>query len=432
MRELEHRYENEIVVIGVHSGKYLAERVTPRIADAAQRLGVPHPIVNDRQFRVWRSYAVNAWPTLVAIDAAGYVVGMHAGEFTVDLLRGFLDAQIARADEAGIIDRTPRSWPVDSPSIEPGSLRYPGKVTVDGARIAIADSGNNRVLIGALGPDGIRARITRVVDGRAGGAAGGGLPFRNPQGVLFAGDTLYVADAGDHMVRAIDLASGAVRTVAGTGRQMRSRADLRAGALSSPWDLALHGEILYMAMAGVHRLWALNLRTGETWPFSGSGREDIVDGAHAEAALAQPMGLALHGDQLYFADAESSAIRVASLRPEGEITTLVGTGLFDFGNRDGVGDAVRLEHAQGVAVRPDGGVLICDSYNDALKRLDPRTREVTTWIRGLHEPAGLALGPGRVYVADTNAHRIAVIDETTERIGALELIEDRTLAALTG
>ena len=423
MRELEQHYGNKIVVIGVHSGKYLAERVSTRIADAAQRLGIHHPIINDRQFRIWRSYAVNAWPTLVAIDAGGYVVGMHAGEFTAQMLTEFLDAQIARAEEAGTLDRTPRTWPVSPPSIEPGLLRYPGKVTVDGSRIAIADSGNDRVLIGELEPGGTRARITRLTNGAeaSGDHGDGAARFRNPQGVLFAGDTLLVADAGHHMVRAIDLSSGETRTVAGTGRQMRTRADFRSGALSTPWDLALDGEILYVAMAGVHRLWAVNLRTGESWPFSGSGREDIIDGPHAEAALAQPMGIALRDDRLFFADAESSAVRVADVDPEGAVMTLVGTGLFDFGDRDGAGDVVRLEHAQGVAVHPDGRLLVCDSYNDALKWLDPATREVTTWVRGLHEPAGLALGSGRVYVADTNAHRIAVVDEAGGGIETLEL-----------
>ena len=421
MRELEHKYPDEIVVVGVHSGKYRAERITPRIADAAQRLGVHHPVINDRQFRVWRSYAVNAWPTLVAIDAAGYVVGMHAGEFTAEMLREFLDAQIARADEAGILDRTQRSWDMDPPSTEPGLLRYPGKVAVDGSRIAIADSGNDRVLIGKLASDGVRARITRIADGRNDRAGDESVAFRNPQGLLFADDRLFVADAGNHLVRAIDLRSGDVSTIAGTGRQMRTRADLRAGALSSPWDLALDGEILYVAMAGVHRLWAVNLRTRESWPFSGSGREDIIDGPHPEAALAQPMGLAVREDRLYFADAESSAVRTAFTDPKGEVTTLVGTGLFDFGDRDGAGDVVRLEHAQGVAVHDDGRLLVCDSYNDALKWLDPATREVTTWVRGLHEPAGLAITAERVYVADTNAHRIAVVNTATGRIDTLEL-----------
>ena len=421
MRELEHHYPNEIVVVGVHSGKYLAERVTRRIADAAQRLGVHHPIVNDRQFRIWRAYAVNAWPTLAVLDTAGYVVGMHAGEFTAGELRRFLDALIQTADEAGILDREPRTFPVDPPSVEPGTLRYPGKVAVDGDRMAIADSGNERVLVGELSANGRAMRVTHTFDGRGIDGSGQQRPFRNPQGVLLTGDRLFIADAGNHMVHAVALTTGGIETIAGTGRQMRSRADLRGGALSSPWDLALHGDILYIAMAGVHRLWAVNLRTREAWPFSGSGREDIIDGPHTDAAFAQPMGLALAGDRLCVADAESSAVRAAFLDPHGGVTTLVGTGLFDFGDRDGEAGAVRLEHVQGVAVHHDGRLLLCDSYNDSLRWLEPESRTVTTWIRGLHEPTGLAMGPGWVYVADTNAHRIAVVDEGAADIHTLDI-----------
>lgn len=424
MRELEHRFADAVVVIGVHSGKFIAERVTERIREAANRLDVSHPIVNDRQFRVWRSFAVRAWPTLVAIDPAGYVVGMHAGEFTSDMLGGFLDAQIARAESSGTLERSPREWPPDGPAIAPGPLRYPGKVAIDGARIAIADSGNDRVIIGTLNPDGRTARVTHAVATITGDVpASEASRFRHPQGLAFAGETLYVADAGNHCIRAIDLSTGIARTLAGTGRQMRTRGDLRAGALSSPWDLAVDGDRLLVAMAGVHRLWEVAIANGESRPFSGSGAEDVVDGAHAEAALAQPMGLALDGDRLYFVDAESSAVRVAELSPDGGVTTLVGTGLFDFGDRDGRGEAVRLEHAQGLVLHGDGRLLIADSYNDSLRWLDPATREVTTWLRGFHEPGGLAIARGKVYVADTNAHRIAVVDENTGVVGQLELVE---------
>ncbi|MGH7604878.1 MAG: hypothetical protein ACRENK_12895 [Gemmatimonadaceae bacterium] len=78
LREIEKQYPEDVVVLGVHSGKYIAERETPRIREAALRYGITHPILNDGQFRVWRSYAVSAWPTLILIDQNGYVVGSHA------------------------------------------------------------------------------------------------------------------------------------------------------------------------------------------------------------------------------------------------------------------------------------------------------------------------------------------------------------------
>ena len=415
MRELEQRFARELTVVGVHSGKFIAERETPRIADAAKRLAVDHAIVNDRQFRVWRAFAVRAWPTIVVIDPRGYVLGMHAGEFTTDMVADALEPLIAGAGEA-LVRGAPHEVPGDA-SRPREALHYPGKVALDGERLAIADSGNHRVIVATLdGP--ARARVTRVVGGARGFSDGAAALLDTPQGLCFDGDSLYVADAENHALRAVDLRSGEVRTIAGTGSQLRTRADMAAGALSSPWDVALRGEELVIAMAGNHRLYTAR-KSGGARPFAGSGAEDIGDGALLEATLAQPMGIAASADRIWFADAESSAIRWADER---EVGTVVGTGLFDFGDADGTADAVRLQHAQGIAVHPDGRLLVADSYNDALKWIDPATRETTTWLRGFDEPGGVAIGDGVVYVADTNAHRIAVADLATGAIAAVELI----------
>jgi hypothetical protein len=305
--------------------------------------------------------------------------------------------------------------------VAPGELAYPGKLAVDGPRIAVADSGHHRVLVGTLQDGGRRMRVERIAGGARDGYRDGADPlFRNPQGLVFDRDTLYVADAGNHTVRAVALGTGETRTIAGTGAQLRTSRDMAAGALSSPWDLALADGVLYVAMAGVHRIWAVRLADGKAAAFSGSGAEELHDGPHAEAALAQPMGLCAADGLLYVVDAESSAVRVADRDPAGGVRTVVGTGLFDFGDVDGTGDVVRMQHPQGIARAPDGRLLVCDSYNDALKWVDPATRRAESWVRGFHEPSGLAFGPAGVYIADTNAHRIVVVDDTG-RMATLQL-----------
>ena len=251
--------------------------------------------------------------------------------------------------------------------------------------------------------------------------AAGDARFASPQGLAFHDGTLYVADAGNHLVRAVNVETGAVRTVAGTGRQRRTEEDLRRGALSSPWDLAVVEGTLYVAMAGIHQLWTVDLTTGHARPHAGQLGEDLRDGPLLEALLAQPMGITSDGRELYFADAETSAVRGASVDPGGAVRTVVGTGLFEFGHRDGVGDAARLEHPQGIALHASGRLLVADSYNDALRWVDPRTRAATTWLRGFSEPGGLAIGDRLVYVADTNAHRIAIVDERTDEITTLRI-----------
>jgi hypothetical protein len=422
LRELEARYPESLAVIGVHSGKYITERETPRILDASIPLDAIHPTLNDRQFRVWRAYAVRAWPTLVAIDPAGRVIGMHAGEFTAEALVPFIDRTLAEARSAGTLVEGELRLEPDPPTIAPGELAFPGKVALDGRRLAIADSGHHRVLVGTLDDSGLHLRIERVIgDGTAGYRDGDAPRFRHPQGLDFRGDALYVADAGNHSVREISLVTGATRTIAGTGRQLRTQRDLDAGALSSPWDLCIADDQVHVAMAGIHRLWTIHLDTGAAAPSSGTGAEALHDGPHSEAALAQPMGICVAGDTIAFADSESSAIRLADLDPAGGVRTVVGTGLFDFGDVDGVGDDARLQHPQGIAAAEDGRLLVCDSYNDSLRWVDPSSRAVTTWVRGLHEPEGLALDDRFVYVADTNAHRIVVVNRADGGIQPLAI-----------
>jgi DNA-binding beta-propeller fold protein YncE len=207
-------------------------------------------------------------------------------------------------------------------------------------------------------------------------------------------------------------------------------------ALSSPWDLALDGGWLYVSMVGTHQVWRINLGDGRVSLWAGSGFEGAVDGLRADADLAQPSGLALDGaGRLYFADAESSSIRWTHVDGEIEwLGTLVGGqgSLFAFGDVDGVGDEVRLQHPLGVAYDNDAGALyIADTYNHKIKRLDPETRRVDTYLGGergwrdgadplFYEPSDLDLAGGQLYVADTNNHAIRVVD--------LQTGETRTLA----
>ena len=410
MRELESKYRRELVVIGVQSGKYHAERVTSRIRDASIRLDSVHPVLNDRQFRTWRSYAVSAWPTLVAIDPAGYVVGAHAGEFVAEMLFPFLDGVIENAKMRGILNDTPLHFEADKPTNAPGSLRYPGKVVVEGKRIAVADSGNSRVLVATLNAPDSATIETISKEG-----------LNHPQGMAFSGDTLYVADTENHSIRAMDLSNGELPTIAGTGIQMRTRRDLEQGAMSSPWDVVLDGKTLYVAMAGIHQLWSVDLESGASRVHAGTGGEDIRDGDNQSALLAQPMGITKIDDRLYFADAESNGVRWSETSELGQVGTIVGTGLFDFGDVDGAGDEVRLQHPQGITPHPDGGLLVADSYNDCIKRIDQATRSSVTWLRGLNEPEGISCSDTHAYVADTNAHRIAVIDLKTKEVRELKL-----------
>lgn len=416
-------------MIGVHSGKFLAERVTENIRQAVLRLGITHPVVNDRQFRVWRSYAIGAWPTLALIDPTGRVVGQHAGEISAAELAPVLEAQIETATDRGLLDPTLRTF---APEREPArALAYPAKVLADSAsdRLFVSDTGHNRVLVVRLAGDGAAGEVEAVIGGGEPGRIDGGFDeatFRAPHGLALTDGKLYVADTENHAIRVVDLEAGRVETLAGTGvqaRQFNVAGRGRDVALNSPWDLLLLGDALYIAMAGSHQIWRLDLESLEAAPWAGSGAEALHDDALPSAALAQPSGLATDGQRLFFADSESSAIRWADLGPGGGVHTIVGTGLFDFGDRDGAGDEVRLQHPLGVAWH-DGMAYVADTYNGKIKVLDPGRREVRTWLGDggeFWERGGITVAGDRVYIADTNHHRIAVARAGTDLVDTVEI-----------
>jgi sugar lactone lactonase YvrE len=437
LRKLERKYANELVVIGVHSPKFPGEKETEAVAQAVRRLSVGHPVINDADHRVWREYAVSCWPTLMLIDPRGKLIGLHEGEFSLEDMDAALARLIEENDQAGKIDRRPLSFTAARENEPDRPLFFPGKVLADaaGKRLFVADTGHHRIL--ELSMDG---RLKRAFGKGTAGFADGDTTsarFHGPQGMALDGDWLYVADTDNHAIRRIDLQNGLVVTVAGTGEKANGGhrgGPAREVPLSSPWDVAVHRGRLYVAMAGLHQLWEVEpLDRAMAWV--GSGRENIVDGPAEEAQLAQPSGLALDetAETLFVADSEVSGIRAVALEG-GYVHTVVGSGLFDFGNADGTGDAVRLQHPLGLAFA-DGVLYVADSYNHKIKRCDPAARRVTSWLGSgvpghrdgsgakaqFSEPGGVSAAGGKLYVADTNNHAIRVCDVAKGGVRTLEL-----------
>ena len=430
LERLERRFAGKpVVVIGVHSGKFDAEKDAKRIRAAMARHGVSHPVVVDNDFHIWNRYGVSAWPTLAVIDPDGYLVGTMAGEPPAGALGELVDALLRTYGKAGKLAKEPIAIHAPAP-LDTGPLAFPGKVAVASTGdVAIADSGHHRIIIADR--DG---RVRSVAGSGIAGSADGQFDeaaFDYPQGLVFdsTGRYLYVADTNNHQLRLLDLANERVTAIAGTGTK-GTRSDggpALETALRSPWALALDDEQLFIAMAGSHQIWRMRLNSGRISPFAGTGREHIDDGPIERSTFSQPSGLALFHDQLFVADSEVSAIRAIDLR-QGEVRTLVGTGLFDFGDRDGRGADAKLQHALGVAMRGDQ-LYVADTFNNKIKRLDPVSGELVTIAGGasseLFEPGGLALLPdGQLLIADTNNHRLRVLDPSSN------VLEDFTLSDL--
>jgi sugar lactone lactonase YvrE len=352
------------------------------------------------------------------------VFGAVAGEGHRAALDEAVGKAIADAKAAGIAASAPLRIEREESVRAASGLAYPGKVLADPAsgRLYIADSNHSRIVVATLPDASGHSRLVATVGtgavGRDDGAADRAT-FHHPQGLALMNETLLVADTENHTIRAVDTETFEVKTVAGTGEQSYDRAGGKRGTaqgLNSPWDVAVEGSTCYIAMAGPHQIWRLDLPMGLCRAFVGTGRENIVDGPVESAALAQPSGLALLGNHLYFADSEVSAVRRVDLAAE-QVESLVGRGLFDFGDVDGDAKRARLQHPLGVAAW-GGTILVADTYNHKIKELDPKARTIRTIIgdgkpgteRGgalaLFEPGGLHAAGDTLYVADTNNHRV--------------------------
>lgn len=453
---LEEKYRDEpFVVIGVHSAKFTNEAQRQTVRAAVGRYEIAHPVVVDEEMRLWGEYAVRSWPTLVLVGPDGRILGVAAGEGHRDALDQAIGKVLEDGRARGLLAREPLRLRREQSVRAATGLAFPGKLLADpaGGRLFIADSNHNRIVVATFPDEEGRSRLVRTVGSGHPGVADGpadAAEFLHPQGLARSGSMLYVADTENHTIRAVDLDAWTVRTIAGTGKQSDDRAGGKKGTaqgLNSPWDLALEGSTLYIAMAGPHQLWRLDMPMNFCRAFAGSGRENIADGPAEAAALAQPSGLALQGNYLYFADSEVSAVRRVDLAAE-RVETLVGAGLFDFGDVDGPFAQARLQHCLGVAIH-EGNVLVADTYNHKVKLLDLGRGEVRTLLGdgkpgtdrdgrlALFEPGGLDAREGVLYVADTNNHRVvrvslADLSWREVRIEGLEPPEPAAAPARTG
>jgi len=387
---------------------------------------VGHAVLDDPELVTWQAYTARAWPTLVVVDPEGYIVASMSGEGHGPGIAGLVEELVAEHAAKGTLRRG--NAPYAPPPPPASALRFPGKVAIlpDGSFV-VSDTAHHQVV--QLEPD-------LATERRRWGGTG---EFDEPQGVLLlptetaaeVGYDLLVADSVNHQVKGISLSDNDIRLVAGSGAPLRRR---EAGGpaldqdLSTPWDLAWWDGRVVVAMAGIHQLWGLTLdpdpARGRLEVLAGTTQEGLRDGPGETAWLAQPSGLATSADGLrvWVADSETSALRTWSA--EG-LTTQVGTGLFDFGHRDGPAGEARLQHPLGVVELPDGSVAVCDTYNGAIRRFDPATNRVSTLAGGLAEPSDAVVewaddGTARLVVVESAAHRlvrVAIPADAQEVVG---------------
>ncbi len=383
LKNLETKFGDNLLIIGVHSAKFKGEQANARILSAAKRFGLEHPVINDSDFAVWKSFQVEAWPTLVLLGANGQELSRYEGEGHLKSL----DADISK----NIGSTTKHNTSVESliaKEQKKSILSFPARIKKYGDLFYIADAGNSRIIAVDKG-----GKIVKTFDG-----------FHSPRGFAVMNEkTLYVADTGAHSLTSVDIESGKRENLGGDGT--------RGNVWASPWDVAVtaNGDLV-IAMAGTHQLQQYNVANKSLSVFAGNGREAIKDDDAEDAELAQPSGLSVASDgSVYFVDAESSSLRVVK---DGQVKTLIGTGLFDFGLKDGTYPTAQMQHAQGLFVKGDL-VYLADTYNNAVRTYDIKTGQLLTIKTNgekLNEPGSIWVGDDFALVADTNNNRILRLD----------------------
>lgn len=416
LRPVEAEFADVLVTVGVHSPKFEHEADPAALAAAVERYAVHHPVLDDPELTTWQQYAVRAWPTLVVVDPEGYVVHVAAGEGHAEALRRVIAEVVAEHERRGTLRRG--DGPYVPPERSRTALRFPAKATgTPAGTLLVANTARHSLV--ELAGDTVPRTIGTGERGRADGgpdratfAEPGGLAVLPADVAERVGYDVVVADTVNHLLRGVRLADGWVTTVAGTGTQWRDGATDGPATevdLSSPWDVewwAPAGGVV-VALAGNHTLDVFDPVAGTVHRFAGTTVEGLQDGPLAEAFFAQPSGLAADGDRLWLVDAETSALRL--LTPDFQVHTVVGTGLFDFGHRDGPAEEALLQHPLGVAVLPDHTVAVADTYNGALRRYDPESGELVTLATDLAEPADVVVVAGAPVVVESAAHAVRTV-----------------------
>lgn len=430
---IEEKYGHTIGALGVHSAKFDNEKIDENLAAAIERLLIKHPVVSD-DMTIWSSMKVRCWPTVLLLGPQNKLLMVLTGEYYVNK---HLDFFIQVALEYFNLPQPSgsSSLPEDKNThLEPAkSLKFPStvKYSRDGKYFAVADAGNNRVVI----VDAVTHKVSRIIGSGMEGFTDGlftSASLNSPQGLdWISSDEIIIADTRNHAIRLANISNETVKTIADIRKITQSPV-----SRYSPWDCTLWPpDKLLISMAGNHQIWLMCLSPKgvdpdicddlddlySVAPFVGSGREENRNNTYRRrAGLAQPSGMFLdeENELLYFADSESSSVRIIDLKKDAAVSRLIGgamdpMNLFEFGDTTGRDWEVKLQHPLGVVYSAKRkSVIVADTYNHKLKEINPVDKVCTGIPIILKEPAGLTVSPdgNKLLVCNTNDHSLLFVD----------------------
>jgi sugar lactone lactonase YvrE len=313
-------------------------------------------------------------------------------------------------------------------------LNGPRCVAVDPGNLYVVDNLNNRVRRVDLATGTI---TTFAGTGGVGFMGDGGqataAELNLPHGVALDSSNLYIADLVNNRVRKVELATGTITTFAGGGAlSPGDGGQATAALLNGPTVLLLDSRNLYIADRLNNRVRRVDLATGIITTLAGTGVAGFGgDGGQATAAqLNSPRGLSLDSGNLYIGDSGNNRVRRVDLAT-GTITTFAGTGVAGFGGDGGPATAAQLNNPFGVTIA-SGYLYIGDYGNNRVRRVDLATGAITTFAgtgaagfsgdggpataAQLNTPRFLAVGSGYLYVSDTGNYRVRRVDLATGTI----------------
>lgn len=423
LRQLRLKYAGALHVIAIHVPKYDAERDPQFVRHACSRLGVGVRVAHDPGFVAWQHYGIAAWPTAVVLDASGIVREFIVGDRQREPLETLIAKLIAEGEIPLIEGHAPplRDFESQMP------LAFPSGICVSENLLYVADTGHHAVL--ECNHDGRVLRrfggaIADFIDGIGSAAA-----FRRPRGLAIGRDAVYVADTGNHALRRIRMVDGEVTTLVGSGRPGDSVEGAvgspRSVSLNQPWSVAVSEDRVFVALAGSNQIWAHDRMQHRFVHLAGSGALALQDGDGRESAFAQPAGVIIVHALLYVADSAASAVRSVQIGT-GKTQTLLGQGLFDFGDAVGARADTRLQYPLALAKDPDTANLwVLDCYNNAVRKLKLGGGEVARFELStkLQCPTAMVVSNGALWIANTDAHEILRVDTSNGAVRRLPVGE---------
>jgi hypothetical protein len=362
-----------------------------------------------------------SYQTGLAADSAG---NLYVGDTSNDTVRKIVIATGAVTTLAGKV----RSGGSADGTGTAALFNQPGGVAVDGAgNLYLADSGNSTIREMIIATSAVTTLAgSAVVAGSADGSGAAAL-FNSPFGVAAdnAGN-LYVADAGNDIIRQIVIATGAVTTLAGKAGTGGSADGSGPSALfESPYGVAAdNAGNLYVADSGNDTIRQIVIATGAVTTLAGStGTSGSADGSGPSALFYSPYAVAAdNAGNLYVADSGNNTIRQIVIAT-GAVTTLAGTAGIA-GSADGTGAAAQFFFPVGISADNAGNLYVADSGNNTIRQIVIASGVVTT-LAGSATDAGEGsadgTGPGAQFdyplgVAADNAGHLYVADNYNNTI----------------